>query len=193
MSTPNPIQATFYRGGTSNALMIRKSDLPLNELEWEPMLAGALGSPDPYGRQLNGMGGGLSSLSKACIIAPSERSDADVEYTFVQVGIKTGKIDLTGTCGNMTSAVAPFAIDEKIVVPQFQEEDGRMTAAVNVFNTNTQKIIRCTINVDRGTKRFESTGDYSIEGVQGTGSRVHSTRRLKDWSHFPNGRIDTID
>lgn len=115
---PNPLPAAFYRGGTSNALMIHKSHLPANQSNWEPILAGALGSPDPYGRQLNGMGGGLSSLSKICIISPSERPDADVEYLFVQMGIKTGRIDLSGTCGNMTSAVGPFAVDEGLVSPE---------------------------------------------------------------------------
>ena len=168
----NAIPAAFYRGGTSNALMIQKSNLPTDQSEWEPILAGALGSPDPYGRQLNGMGGGFSSLSKACIIAPSERSDADAEYTFVQMGIKTGKMDLSGTCGNMTSAVAPFAIDEDMVHPVSNEEDGEWKATVRVYNTNTKKIIHCTVAVDRATSRFKSAGDYAIDGVPGTGSRI---------------------
>ena len=168
----NPIPAAFYRGGTSNALMLHKSNLPTDQSEWEPILAGALGSPDPYGRQLNGMGGGFSSLSKACIIAPSERSDADVEYTFVQMGIKTGKMDLSGTCGNMTSAVAPFAIDENMVRPRNEEVDGEPTATVRVYNTNTDKIIHCTVAVDKDTSRYKSAGDYAIDGVPGTGSRI---------------------
>lgn len=171
-STPNPIQAAFYRGGTSNALIFHKSNLPIEQSEWEPILAGALGSPDLYGRQLNGMGGGLSSLSKACIVAPSNRPDADVEYTFVQVEIKTGKLDLSGTCGNMTSAIAPFAIDEGIVEPGHHDVEDEMRGTVRVFNTNTKKIIHCTVAVDGGTRRFEPRGGYAIDGVPGTGSRI---------------------
>lgn len=175
MPSINPIRGAFYRGGTSNALMIQKAHLPNDQSEWEPMLAGALGSPDPYGRQLNGMGGGFSSLSKACIIAPSNRPDADVEYTFVQMGIKTGKMDLSGTCGNMTSAVAPFAIDEGLVCSQGHIANGDcedVRATIRVFNTNTGKIIHCEVAVDKSSGRYLSSGDYAIDGVPGTGSRI---------------------
>ena len=171
-SSPNPIPASFYRGGTSNALLIHRSHLPADQAEWEPILAGALGSPDPYGRQLNGMGGGFSSLSKACVVAPSQRPDADVDYTFVQMDIKSGKQDLSGTCGNMTSAIAPFAIDEGLVAPDKFEENGEFRAMVRVFNTNTEKIIHCNVSVDKATNRFKSTGWYAIDGVPSTGSRI---------------------
>ena len=171
-SSPNPIPASFYRGGTSNALLIRRSHLPADQAEWEPILAGALGSPDPYGRQLNGMSGGFSSLSKACIVAPSQRPDADVDYAFVQMDIKSGKQDLSGTCRSMTSAIAPFAIDEGLVPPDKFEENGEFRAMVRVFNTNTEKIIHCTVSIDQTTNRFKPTGAYAIDGVPGTGSRI---------------------
>jgi hypothetical protein len=88
------------------------------------------------------------------------------------MGIKTGKMDLSGTCGNMTSAVAPFAIDENLVHPVPNDEDGESKATVRVYNTNTDKIIHCTVAVDRETSRFKSTGSYAIDGVPSTGSRI---------------------
>ena len=118
------------------------------------------------------MGGGFSSLSKACIVGPSQRSDADVDYTFVQMDIKTGKQDLSGTCGNMTSAIAPFALDEGLVAPETFEQNGESMAMVRVFNTNTEKAIHCTVSVDQAINRFKSTGAYAIDGVPGTGSRI---------------------
>ncbi|KIW28937.1 uncharacterized protein PV07_04789 [Cladophialophora immunda] len=169
------LPATFYRGGTSKALMIQRHHLPADEEDWQPLLAGALGSPDPYGRQLNGMGGGVSSLSKACIIEPSLRPDADVDYTFIQMGIKDGKMDLAGTCGNMTAAVGPFALDEGLIDPAVESdvEGSERTVTVRIFNTNTNKIIHSRFAVNHGAKlRFNPEGTYSIDGVPGTGSRI---------------------
>ena len=105
----------FARGGTSNGLLIHRRDLPKDVSQWQPILASAMGSPDPYGRQLDGMGGGLSSTSKICVIELSSREDADVDYTFVQVGIKDGSIELDGSCGNMSSIIAPFAVHEGLL------------------------------------------------------------------------------
>lgn len=83
------IPAVFMRGGTSKGLMLHTRDLPPDREDWVPIFTGAMGSPDPYGRQLDGMGGGVSSVSKVCIIGPSvEREDADVDYTFCQVPVK---------------------------------------------------------------------------------------------------------
>jgi 2-methylaconitate isomerase len=161
---PRKLPAVFMRGGTSKALMFHASDLPKDRGEWEAIFLAAIGSPDPYGRQLNGMGGGLSSLSKACIIEPSARPDADVDYTFAQVLIKEARVDYGSNCGNMSSAVGPFAVDEKIVsVP-----DGEAT--VRIFNTNTQKIIHSTFSVFGG--RSASEGALEIPGVTGQGSPI---------------------
>ena len=77
--------AEFWRGGTSKGILLNKADLPADRAEWSPILLAMMGSPDPYGRQLDGLGGGLSSLSKVCIVDRSSRPDADVDYTFVQV------------------------------------------------------------------------------------------------------------
>ena len=110
------LPAVFMRGGTSRAVMFHQRDLP-HRSEWDPIFLAAMGSPDPNGRQLNGMGGGISSLSKICVLAASERADADIDYTFAQVQIREEAVDYRGNCGNMSSAVGPFAVDEGLLRP----------------------------------------------------------------------------
>jgi hypothetical protein len=144
--------------------MFHARDLPADRAAWDGLFAAALGSPDPYGRQLDGMGGGVSSLSKVCVLAPSARDDADIDYTFAQVQIKDSRVDYKGNCGNMSSAVGPFAVDEGLV-----RADGD-TATVRIFNTNTQKIIRATFPLDGERARYD--GDLVIPGVAGTGAAV---------------------
>jgi hypothetical protein len=158
------IPAVFMRGGTSKAIMFHERDLPANREDWTPLLVAAMGSPDPHGRQLNGMGGGVSSLSKACVLAPSTRADADVDYTFAQVMIKEARVDYRSNCGNMSSAVGPFAVDEGLV-----KVEGDV-ATVRVFNTNTNKIIHSTFAVEEGVARYD--GDLVIPGVSGSGSPI---------------------
>src|ERR1700683_1097674 len=84
----NRLRATFMRGGTSKALMLHRADLPTNQADWAPIFLAAMGSPDPNGRQLDGMGGGLSSLSKVCVVGPPTRPDADIDYTFGPVSVR---------------------------------------------------------------------------------------------------------
>jgi 2-methylaconitate isomerase len=157
------LPAVFMRGGTSRAVMFHARDLP-DRGEWDPIFLAAMGSPDPNGRQLNGMGGGISSLSKVCILAPSDRADADIDYTFAQVQIRDPRVDYRSNCGNMSSAVGPFAVDEGIVRPNGD------TAVVRIFNTNTRKIIRSTFPLEDG--RSATEGDLAIPGVAGTGAPV---------------------
>jgi 2-methylaconitate isomerase len=157
------LPAVFMRGGTSRAVMFHARDLP-DRAEWDPIFVAAMGSPDPNGRQLNGMGGGISSLSKVCILAPSDRTDADIDYTFAQVQIRDPRVDYRSNCGNMSSAVGPFAVDEGIVRPNGD------TAMVRIFNTNTGKIIRSTFALNDG--RAATDGDLAIPGVAGTGAPV---------------------
>ncbi|MDB5580292.1 MAG: hypothetical protein JWR80_5468 [Bradyrhizobium sp.] len=152
------------RGGTSKALMLHNHDLPADVADWKPLLLSAMGSPDPYGRQLNGMGGGASSVSKVCVIEPSLRFDADVDYTFVQVVVREARIDMSGNCGNMLSAVGPFAVDEGIVSA---EDD---MATVRIYNTNTRKIIHATFQVRDGKAVYD--GELVIPGVTGTGAPI---------------------
>ena len=158
------IPAVFMRGGTSKALMLHTRDLPADQEAWGPLFTAAMGSPDPYGRQLDGMGGGVSSLSKVCIIAPSTREDADVDYTFCQVLVKDAAVQYKGNCGNMSSAVGPFAVDEGLVRPNGD------TATVRIFNTNTNKIIHSTFALEQGLARYD--GELVIPGVSGTGAPI---------------------
>lgn len=163
--TQYSLPAAFMRGGTSKALMVQRRDLPENQNDWAPIFTAAMGSPDPFGRQLDGMGGGVSSLSKVCIIAPSEHPDADVDYTFAQVMVKESDVGYRGNCGNMSAAVGPFAVDQGMVPAG---ENGQTT--VRIFNTNTQKIIHSTFESQNGRARYQ--GDLAIPGVSGTGSPI---------------------
>lgn len=173
------LPASFWRGGTSNGLLILKENLPSDEIDWIPILCSAMGSGDPYGRQLNGMGGGISSLSKAVVASPSDREDADVDYTFVQVGIEDESLDMAGNCGNMSSAVAPFALNEGLVsasriAQASTEEQGQSFVTIRLFNTNTSKVIHSKIAVSQKGDAivYEPTGNFSIDGVSSTASPI---------------------
>ncbi|QHE84176.1 2-methylaconitate cis-trans isomerase PrpF family protein [Hydrogenophaga sp. BPS33] len=184
------IPAAFIRGGTSKAIVFHARDLPADRTAWDAIFLRAMGSPDPYGRQLDGMGGGVSSLSKVCVVGAPSVDGADVDYTFAQVQVKKASVDYRGNCGNMSSAIGPFAVDEGLV----QVRDGM--AQVRIHNTNTHKIIRASFPVRGG--RSVSEGDLTIPGVHGTGAPVRldflepggaSTGRL-----LPTGRaLDEIE
>jgi 2-methylaconitate cis-trans-isomerase PrpF len=105
------IPAVFMRGGTSNAIVFHRRDLPEDQADWDEIFLAAMGSPDPYQRQLNGMGGGISSLSKVCIVGPSDHSDADIDYTFAQVSPRDDWVSYAALCGNMSAAMGPFGVD----------------------------------------------------------------------------------
>ncbi len=90
------IPAAFMRGGTSKAVMFKAGDLPADREAWTPVFRAAIGANDPSGRQLDGMGGGVSSLSKVCVIGPPSRPDADVDYTFAQIGVTDDTVDYAG-------------------------------------------------------------------------------------------------
>lgn len=158
------IKAAFYRGGTSKAILFNAADLPKDKKTRDRIFLYAMGSPDVYGRQLNGMGGGLSSLSKIVIVEPSSRDDADVDYTFIQISVDEPVADYGGMCGNMSSAVGPFAIDEGMVMAK----DGMST--VRVYNTNTNKIFHSNFEVLDG--EAVEQGDFSIPGVSGSGAKI---------------------
>ncbi|KAJ9165435.1 DUF453-domain-containing protein [Coniochaeta hoffmannii] len=162
--------AVFARGGTSNGLVILRHNLP-PESQWHAVLPQAMGSPDPYGRQLNGMGGGISSTSKICVISPSERDDADVDFTFVQVGIRDGGLDMAGNCGNMSSVVGPVAWDEGLVGREGEGRGKGREVMVRIWNTNTRKVIHSKFRVDE-QGRYEPMGEYEMDGVPGPGSRI---------------------
>jgi len=158
------IPAVFMRGGTSKAIIFRQDDLPEDRSEWDEIFLAALGSPDPSGRQLNGMGGGISSLSKVCVVGSSDRSDADVDYTFAQVAIDRGWVGYGANCGNMSSAIGPFAVDEGLVTIAGDE------AIVRIHNTNTSKIIHSHFAMDGDLAAVD--GEFTLPGIAGTGSPV---------------------
>lgn len=157
------IPAVFMRGGTSKAIMFDGRVLP-DRAEWDALFMAAMGTPDPYGRQLDGMGGGVSSLSKVCIITPSGRDDADVDYTFAQVQVRDARVDYRGNCGNMSSAVGPYAVDQGMVRAKGD------TTLVRVFNTNTGKLIHARFPLQDGKPVYG--GDLAIPGVSGTGAPI---------------------
>ncbi len=194
--TQRAIPAVFVRGGTSKGLLFHAADLPADPAERDRLLLVALGSPDPYGRQLDGLGGGSSSLSKAAIIGPSTRDDADVDYTFAQVAVDVPVVDYGANCGNLSAAVGPFAVDEGLVPTP---PDGE--ALVRIHNTNTGKVVESRFPVVGG--RAVVAGDLAVPGVPGTGAPVRldfldpagsrtgallPTGRPVDELHLPGGR-----
>ncbi|OAG40140.1 hypothetical protein AYO21_05618 [Fonsecaea monophora] len=195
ISLPRAVKASFWRGGTSKGVFLNSRDLPqwftgdlsarepLEEAtikRMEDFFAVVMGSPDPYGRQLNGMGGGISSLSKAMIVHPSPQPDADIDYTFFQIGVKDGKLDMAGNCGNLTSVVGPFALNSGLIETDIKRyghwvEDGdNATITLRMRNTNTAKIIESTFQATRyeGKWEYQELGSCSIDGVPGTGSTI---------------------
>lgn len=157
-------RAVFMRGGTSRAVIFRRMDLPADSRKWDPIFLAAIGSPDPYGRQLDGMGGGISSLSKVAVIGEPSRTDADVDYTFGQVAVGEPVVDYRANCGNISSAVGPFAVDEGIVRATGTE------AIVRIHNTNTKKLIVARFPVEDSHAEVE--GDFELQGVAGRGARI---------------------
>jgi 2-methylaconitate isomerase len=152
------------RGGSSKGLFFKSVDLPDSVEEKNQIFLQALGSPDPYERQLDGMGGGISSLSKIAFISLSDHPNADVDYTFGQVAVDQAIVDYRANCGNLSSAVGPFAVDEGLI----NTSDGK--CLVRIYNTNTKKIIHSYFSVKGG--RFNPKGDFVIAGVPGSGSRI---------------------
>src|SRR5436853_5689442 len=159
------LPAVFMRGGTSKAVVFHARDLPASRAEWEPIFLSVIGSPDPSMRQLNGMGGGVSSLSKVCVIGPPTHGDADVDYTFAQVLIDKARVDYNSNCGNMSSAIGPFAVDEGLVP---KPRDGE--AVVRIHNTNTKKLIVSRFGMDGDEAAV--AGDMALDGVAGTGAPI---------------------
>ena len=155
------IKATFMRGGTSKAVVFNRQDLPADPAHWDPIFLSVMGSPDPNGRQLDGMGGGLSSLSKVCVVGPPTRPDADIDYTFGQVSVKGASVDYSGNCGNMSSAMGPFAVTEGLVKAPANGE-----AVVRIHNTNTTPP-----QTTQKHKKREGAGWERREGVVGGGGR----------------------
>ena len=159
------VPAVFMRGGTSRAICFRENDLAgYDGPTRERIILAALGSPDMHGRQVDGLGGGISSLSKVAIIGKSTRGDTDVTFTFGQVDVRTPAIDWSSTCGNISAAVGPFAIDEGLV-PALEP-----LTRVRVLATNTGKRYIAQVPVCDGQAEVE--GAYTIDGVPAPGACI---------------------
>jgi 2-methylaconitate isomerase len=158
------IPARFYRGGSSKGVFFNAADLPTDRSLLEPILLQVLGSPDPYGRQLNGMGGGVSSLSKAVMLSPSVRDDADIDYLFAQIAVDRPAVEWGANCGNLSSAVGPCAVEMGLVSPA----DGE--ALVRIYQVNTDKVIHARFPVRNGAPVTD--GKFEIAGVSGTGAKI---------------------
>ncbi|KAL1995444.1 hypothetical protein VTN49DRAFT_1631 [Thermomyces lanuginosus] len=175
------LPAAYYRGGTSRAVFFKQEDLPADRRQWDTIFRGVIGSPDAaYGRQLDGLGGGISSLSKVCVVGGSTHPDADVDYTFVSLGVFTSDVDYSSNCGNIVSAVGPFAIDSGLFNPVIHSNPGSesgehvQVTSVRIHNTNTGKLIRATFPVVTDGKEVEAatSGDFAIDGVVGTAAPI---------------------
>ncbi|GGC03099.1 putative methylaconitate Delta-isomerase PrpF [Marinobacterium zhoushanense] len=159
------IPATYIRGGTSKGVFFRRQDLP--EVAQEPgaardkILLRVIGSPDPYGQQIDGMGGATSSTSKTVILDKSSQPDHDVDYLFGQVAINKAFVDWSGNCGNLTAAVGAFAIASGFVDAERIPDNGICT--VRIWQKNIRKTIIAHVPITNG--QVQETGDFELDGV----------------------------
>ena len=168
MTQPLPqtkIPATYMRGGTSKGVFFRLQDLPQAAQQPGPardaLLLRVIGSPDPYGKQTDGMGAATSSTSKTVILSPSTRPDHDVDYLFGQIAIDKAFVDWSGNCGNLSAAVGPFAITNGLVDAARVPHNGVCT--VRIWQANIGKTIVAHVPITEG--EVQETGDFELDGV----------------------------
>ena len=158
------VPATFMRGGTSKGVFFNLEDLPEKAQEpgpWRDLfLQRVLGSPDPYLKQIDGMGGATSSTSKVVIISPSKEPNHDIDYLFGQVSIDEGFIDWSGNCGNLSSAVGPFAIANGLIEERNLDAE---FSVVKIWQKNIKKTIVAKVPVERG--QVKEIGEFELDGV----------------------------
>ena len=159
------IPATYLRGGTSKGVFFRLQDLPgvaqTPGAARDALLLRVIGSPDPYGKQIDGMGGATSSTSKTVIVSKSARTDHDVDYLFGQVSIDSAFVDWSGNCGNLSAAVGPFAIANGLVDAAKIPRDG--VCVVRIWQANIGKTIVAHVPITNG--QVQETGDFELDGV----------------------------
>ncbi|MDD8058290.1 MULTISPECIES: 2-methylaconitate cis-trans isomerase PrpF [Shewanella] len=159
------IPATYMRGGTSKGVFFSLTDLPqaaqVAGPERDALLLRVIGSPDPYGKHTDGMGGATSSTSKTVILSKSTQADHDVDYLFGQVAIDKPFVDWSGNCGNLTAAVGSFAISNGLIDPNRVPHNG--TAVVRIWQANIQKTIIAHVPITDG--EVQETGDFELDGV----------------------------
>ena len=159
------IPATYIRGGTSKGVFFRLQDLPAQAqtagAARDALLMRVIGSPDPYGKQIDGMGGATSSTSKTVIVSPSAKPDHDVDYLFGQVSIDKAFVDWSGNCGNLSAAVGPFAISSGLIDAKQLPQNGM--AIVRIWQANISKTIIAHVPMVNGA--VQETGDFELDGV----------------------------
>lgn len=179
------VPATWMRGGTSKGLFLLASDLPSDPEERDSLLLRMIGSPDPYGKQIDGLGGATSSTSKVMLVGPTDRPDCDIEFRFGHVAIDKPVIDWSGSCGNLTTAVAPFAIEQGLV-----GTDGD-SAIIRMWQCNISRRIDAIVPLVDGLP--SAVGDCEIDGVAFPGSPIElrflDPGGSDDASLFPTGHL----
>ena len=191
------IPATYMRGGTSKGVFFNLRDLPLaaqipGEVR-DKLLLRVIGSPDPYGKHTDGMGGATSSTSKVVILSKSEKADHDVDYLFGQVAIDKAFIDWSGNCGNLTAAVGPFAITNALIDAERIPQNG--IAEIRIWQRNIEKTIIARVPVING--EVQETGDFELDGVAFPAAEIQIDFIQPvdpDEAVFPTGNlIDELD
>jgi probable AcnD-accessory protein PrpF len=194
------IPATYLRGGTSKGVFFRLEDLPAAaQVPGEArdrLLMRVIGSPDPYAKHTDGMGGATSSTSKCVIISPSSKPEHDVDYLYGQVSIDTAFVDWSGNCGNLSTAVGPFAIAQGFVDPARVPQDG--VCVVRVWQANIGKTILVHVPIRAG--QVQETGDFELDGVTFPAAEIvlefidPSDDGEAGGAMFPTGNlVDTLD
>ncbi|WP_231886714.1 2-methylaconitate cis-trans isomerase PrpF, partial [Bordetella trematum] len=194
------IPATYMRGGTSKGVFFKLTDLPeaaqVPGAARDALLLRVIGSPDPYGKQIDGMGAATSSTSKTVILAKSSRPDHDVDYLFGQVSIDQPFVDWSGNCGNLSAAVGPFAITNGLVDPDRVPRNG--VAVVRIWQANIGKTIVAHVPITDGA--VQETGDFELDGVTFPAAEVRlefldpADDGEEGGSMFPTGNlVDTLE
>ncbi len=185
------IPATYMRGGTSKGVFFRLEDLPESARKpgaaRDALLLRVIGSPDPYGKHTDGMGGATSSTSKTVILSRSDKPEHDVDYLFGQVAIDQPLIDWSGNCGNLTAAVGSFAISNGLIDPARIPENG--ICRVRIWQANIEKTIVAHIPIVNG--QVQETGDFELDGVTFPAAevRIDFEHPSGDLSALPTGRV----
>ena len=186
------VAATYMRGGTSKGVFFKLTDLPVPAqipgVARDNLLLRVIGSPDPYGKQTDGMGGATSSTSKTVILSKSAHADHDVDYLFGQVSIDTAFIDWSGNCGNLTAAVGSFAISQALVDVSRIPENG--FCVVRIWQANINKSIIAHVPITNG--QVQETGDFELDGVTFPAAEVKVEFVAPvngDESMFPTGNL----
>jgi len=186
------VAATYIRGGTSKGVFFKLSDLPeaaqAPGTERDALLLRVIGSPDPYSKQIDGMGGATSSTSKAVILSKSSQPDHDVDYLFGQVSIDKAFVDWSGNCGNLSSAVGSFAISNGLVDAERIPQNG--IATIRIWQANIHKSIVAKVPVTNG--QVQETGDFELDGVTFPAAEVQLefiNPAAGDAAMFPTGNL----